>query len=376
MTPLQHIIVERIQREGPLSFADYMRMALYEPGHGYYVTGQAKMGWEGDYYTSTDIAAFFAHCMGRQLHLMWEKLGKLDPFIVLEQGAGRGDLASGVRTWAAQQAPDLHAALEYRTEDIRMGVDGTSGISQPGYPEQRVPWPEQRIPWNSPHVILSNELVDAFPVHIVEVRDKHLYELYVDAQEGQLFPVLDEPSSAEVASYLDNYKLPWTTYRDGWRAEINLDALRWLQRVANVLQKGYLLTIDYGDRARALYSPHRQHGTLACYYHHQMNEQPLARPGQQDITAHVNFSALIDEGRRHGLRLNAFTTQRQWLANMGIHTALEQLRTTQFAAMDTERATDRGQIARLQWMNQQQRVAALTDPTAMGNFKVLIMRRP
>ncbi|MEO8973082.1 MAG: SAM-dependent methyltransferase [Ktedonobacteraceae bacterium] len=366
MTPLQLLIIERIQREGPLSFADYMRMALYEPGHGYYVTGPAKMGWEGDYYTSTDITDFFANCMGCQLQLMWEKLGKPDPFIVLEQGAGRGDLASGVRSWVASQAPDLHTALDYRTEDIHMGVDATIDIlfNSSDAEESMV------------HVILSNELVDAFPVHIVEVRDKHLYELYVDAQDGHLFPVLDEPGSDEVASYLDNYKIPWATYRNGWRAEINLDALQWVQRAASILQKGYLLTIDYGDRARALYSSRRQHGTLICYYHHQTNEQPLARPGQQDITAHVNFSVLIDKGRQHGLRLNAFTTQRQWLENMGIHTALEQLRATRFAAMDTERASDKGQIARLQWMNQQQRVAALTDPAGMGNFKVLIMRRP
>jgi SAM-dependent MidA family methyltransferase len=366
MTPLQQHISERIQRAGPIPFAAYMRMALYEPGYGYYVTGQPKMGWEGDYYTSTDVADFFADCMGRQLQLMWEKLGKPDPFSVLEQGSGRGALASGIDSWAARQAPNLLAALNYRTEDIRMGVDVISDI-----PISELP----QVPEHSPHVILSNELVDAFPVHIVEVRDKHLYELYVDAQDGRLFPVLDEPSSTEVASYLDNYKIPWETYRDGWRAEINLDAFRWLQQIAKILHKGYLLTIDYGDKARTLYTPHRQYGTLICYYQHQANEQPLARPGQQDITAHVNFSALIDEGRRQGLRLNAFTTQRQWLENMGIRTALEQLRTTQFAAMDTERASNQGQIARLQWMNLQQRVSALTDPTGMGNFKVLIMRR-
>ena len=363
MTSLQQRIIERIQHEGPISFATYMRMALYEPGYGYYVTGQTKMGWEGDYYTSTDIADFFADCMGRQLQHMWERLGKPEPFNVLEQGAGRGDLASDVRNWAARQAPDLHTALDYRTEDIHLGVDVISATPL-------------RISWKRVHVVLSNELVDAFPVHIVEVRDKHLYELYVDAQDGRLFPVLDEPSSAEVAAYLDNFKIPWVTYRDGWRAEINLDALRWLRQVVNILQQGYLLAIDYGDKARALYSPHRQHGTLTCYYHHQTSEQPLARPGQQDITAHVNFSALIDEGRQQGLRLNLFTTQRQWLENMGISTALEQLRTTQFADMDTDRASDRGQIARLQWMNQQQRVAALTDSAGMGNFKVLIMRRP
>lgn len=366
MTPLQQRIVERIQREGPISFAAYMRMALYEPGYGYYVTGQPKMGWEGDYYTSTDVADFFAGCMGRQLQLLWEKLGKPDPFLVREQGAGRGALASGISAWAALHDHDLFNALVYPTDDIRMGVDVTSDIFWNGMETMKSRF----------HVVLSNELVDAFPVHIVEVRDKHLYELYVDAQDGRLFPVLDEPSSTEVAGYLDNYKVPWATYRDGWRAEINLDAPRWLQRVAAILRKGYLLTIDYGDKARALYTPHRQHGTLACYYRHQINEQPLARPGQQDITAHVNFSALIDAGRRQGLRLNLFTTQRQWLENMGIQTALEQLRTTQFAAMDTERASNKGQIARLQWMNQQQRVAALTDPNGMGNFKVLIMRRP
>lgn len=365
MTSLQQCIVERIRRDGPISFADYMRMALYEPGYGYYVTGQAKLGWEGDYYTSTDVAKFFADCMGCQLQRMWEKLGKPDPFIVLEQGARRGDLASGVRTWAAQQSPDLHAALDYRTEDISMGVDVTSDTPMPEHTQ-------------GVHVILANELVDAFPVHIVEVRDKHLYELYVDvdAQEGRLLPVLDEPSSAEVAGYLDNFQIPWATYGDGWRAEINLDALRWLQQVASRLKKGYLLTIDYGDRARALYTPRRMHGTLICYYRHHTNEQPLARPGQQDITAHVNFTALIDEGRRHGLRLNMFTTQRQWLENMGIHTALEQLRTTQFAAMDTERASDKGQIALFHWRNLQQRVAALTDPDGQGNFKVLIMQHP
>ncbi len=366
MTPLQQRIIERIRHEGPISFATYMRMALYEPGLGYYVTGQPRMGWEGDYFTSTDVADFFAACMGRQLQLLWEKLRRPDPFLVLEQGAGRGDLATGIRTWAAQQAPDLSAALDYRTADIRMGVDVIS----------RSPSPDIHTEEATFHVILSNELVDAFPVHIVEVRDKHLYELYVDEQDGRLSPVLDEPSSPDVADYLNHYSIPWRTYRDGWRAEINLDALRWMQQVIQMLRKGHLLTIDYGDKARALYSPYRRHGTLTCYYRHQMNEQPLAHPGQQDITAHVNFSALIDEGRQHGLRLNLFTTQRQWLENMGIHTALEQLRATQFAAMDTAPASDSGQIARLQWRNQQQRVSILTDPAGMGNFKVLLMRRP
>ncbi len=365
-TTLQQLIIERIQREGPISFADYMRMALYEPEYGYYVTGPARMGWEGDYYTSTDVSSLFAHCMGRQLVQMWELLERPDPFVVLEQGSGRGNLAQQIVTWAKQTSPALHIALEYRTEDIHMGRDAIQADE------------EKQV-----SVLLSNELVDAFPVHVVEKRDGHLYEVFVDIHHGRLHEVLDEPSSMEVATYLDGYSIPWSSYDDGWRAEINLDALRWMQRSAQLLggapikrkQHGFLLAIDYGDKARALYTHERQRGTLACYFQHQLTERPLVRPGEQDITAHVNFSALIDEGRRQGLRLHAFTTQKAWLEGMGLTEEVEQLRLTDFAAMDTERATDKGQTALLQWYTLRQRVAALTNLMGMGNFKVLVVKK-
>lgn len=364
---LQQLIIERIRREGPISFAEYMRMALYEPGYGYYVTERPKVGWEGDFYTSTDISPIFAHCMGRQLLQMWERMGQPCPFIVVEQGAERGHLATGVRAWAAREFPDFNAALDYRTEDIAAEQDAICLSSDTDVPS----------------VILSNELVDAFPVHLVEIRDKQLYEVYVDVERGRLCEVLDEPSSAEVANYLDTYKIPWNTYEDGWRAEINLDALRWMQQTSQRLlgssgtrkRHGFLLTIDYGDRARALYTRSCYRGTLACYFHHRLNEQPLLRSGEQDITAHVNFSALIDEGRRQGLRLHSFITQRLWLGNMGLYDELEQLRTREFAVIDSARATDQGQVALFQWRMLQQKAMALTEPHGMGNFMVLIMKR-
>src|SRR5438270_9523804 len=115
---LQQLIIEHIQHEGPLPFAEYMRMALYEPGYGYYVMGAAKMGWEGDYFTSTDVSTFFANCMGRQLYAMWEKLKRPNPFLIVEEGAGRGHLGEGVRAWAQREAPDFLAVLDYRVEDI------------------------------------------------------------------------------------------------------------------------------------------------------------------------------------------------------------------------------------------------------------------
>jgi SAM-dependent MidA family methyltransferase len=357
---LHQLISERIQREGPLPFATYMRMALYEPGYGYYVTGSAKMGWQGDYYTSTDGSTLFANCMGGQLHAMWEQLKCPSHFTVLEQGAGRGHLAEGVRAWALKEARAFHTALDYRTEDIYAGRDAL----------------DLELPGATPAIVLSNELIDAFPVHLVEKRGERLYEIFVDVQQdGRFCEVLGEPSTPEVAGYLDSFNIPWSSFEEGWRAEINLDALRWIQRTASLLRRGFILTIDYGDKARALYTAARKHGTLLCYFQHHANERPLQRPGEQDITAHVNFSALINEGRRLGMRLHKFTTQRLWLQSLGMQEELERRRIHEFAAADTERATDRGQVALLQWRDLQQRVAALTDPDGMGNFKVLIMRR-
>ncbi len=392
---LHQIINERIRREGPISFAEYMRMALYEPGYGYYMTGAAKMGWEADYFTSTDVSGLFANCMGRQLFAMWEKLKRPTHFIVLEQGAGRGHLAEGVRRWAQNEVPEFYEVLDYRAEDIREGEDvveerplrgwgqalqrrPTQGRGQapPLLYTNETPVSRVNVEEAMPLVVLSNELIDALPVHIVEKRGERFYEVFVDVQEeGRLCEVLDEPGTDGVAGYLDMYEIPWRTFEDGWRAEINLDALRWMQRTAGLVRSGFIMTIDYGDKARALYTSWRKRGTLLCFYKHQANERPLLHPGEQDITAHVNFSSLINEGRRVGMRLHRFTTQRLWLQSMGIEEELEQRRITEFAEADTARGTDRGQVALLKWRDLRQRAAVLADPGGMGDFKVLIMRR-
>ncbi len=127
-------------------------------------------------------------------------------------------------------------------------------------------------------------------------------------------------------------------------------------------RRGFILTIDYGDTARKLYIRHRHRGSLACYFHHQLTDRPLAKPGEQDITAHVNFTALINEGRQHGLRLHALTTQRQWLADMQIYEELEQIWQRDFAVIDQARASDQGQVALLKWYDLRQRAMALTAP--------------
>ncbi len=359
-SPLHQLIVERIQREGPLTFAEYMRVALYEPGYGYYVSGSAKMGWEkGDYITSTDISELFASCLGRQLCQFWEKLKRPTPFVVLEQGAGRGDLAVSVQAWAVREAADFAHALVYATADISSGQDSLHTTDQP-----------------AAHVLLSNELIDALPVHVVEIRDGQLYEVYVDCQDGRLHEIVSEPSSPQVAGYLDHAKIPWRSFPNGWRAEINLEAAHWLEQSVRVLRPhGFILAIDYGEKARELYVRDRRRGTLLCYYQHATNERPLHFPGEQDITAHVDFSALIEQGRALGLRLHTYTTQRQWLENCGLRAELETRRARDFALADSSRASDQGQVALLAWYNLRQRAAILTDPAGMGNFKVLVLRR-
>src|ERR1051326_5567311 len=365
MTEVEQRIRERIQREGPLSFADYMQMALYEPGCGYYVSGTQKMGWDGkDYFTSSDLSALFAACMGHQLQHMWEQLKRPAPFIVLEQGAGRGNLGQAIGVWTAKEAPDLCAALDYRLEDIRAGQDARD-----------TPAGNTSQDKMTPSVILSNELVDAFPVHVVEKHGDRLYEIFVAIREERLVETLNEPTNTALEEYLDHYGVPWHSYSDGWRAEINLDALRWMERAASLLKRGFLLTIDYGEKAKALYTTDRREGTLLCYYQHSVNDRPLARPGQQDITAHVNFSALIEEGRRHGLRLKALMTQRAWLQEMDIAGELEGLRLRDYGASVTQRASDEGQVALLRWYSLRQSAATLMDARGMGNFKVLVMMK-
>jgi SAM-dependent MidA family methyltransferase len=299
---------------------------------------------------------------------MWEQLGQPTPFTVLEQGAGRGDLGREICSWAAQEIPSFSAALDYHATDIHSRQDAL-----------------QSHPTDAsltPSVILSNELVDAFPVHIVQKHNERLYEVFVGMQDGRLSELLDEPSSQDVANYLDSYKIPWRTFEDGWRAEINLDALRWMAQAAHLLlgcslrpkRRGFILTIDYGDTARKLYTRHRYRGTLACYFHHQLTDRPLVRPGEQDLTSHVNFTALINEARRHGLRLQTLITQRQWLTDMQMYEELEQIRQRDFAIIDQARASDQGQIALLKWYNLRQRAMALTALEGMGNFKVMIVK--
>lgn len=375
-TPLGAALIAAIAERGPITFRDFMAIALYHAEGGYYTSDtRQRQGWEGDYLTSVDLHPLFGAALGRQLAQIWELFDRPDPFVVLEDGAGRGLLARDIAVWAGDPdgdaPPGFAAALHYRQRDMT--------------PTGRQEVPDGPAP--APHVILSNELIDAFPVHIIERTAADLAEIYVDVagatygsevagESPRLVERAGPLSTPELAAYLDRYAIDWRAMAPGWRAEINLDAERWMAETAQRLgSRGVVLTIDYGDTARQLYSPARRQGTLAAYRRHEVAEDPLALVGAQDLTAHVNFSALIAVGRSQGLRLAGLATQRDVLLALGIRADGDRLGSRLYPHATTARHTDAGQTDYLRLASLRHRIAALLDPAGMGGFRVLIQQR-
>lgn len=390
---LAAIIRDEIARTGPITFARFMALALYSPTLGYYAgggQGREPIGWEGDYFTSGDLHPLWGWCIARQLHQVWELLDRPPRFDVIEPGAGRGLLAREVWRYALTRAPEWVPSLHYTLADrapvespLRIAREArlTGELCALGAPEHATRWVsslDEAFPQGGIiGCVVSNELVDALPVHLVEKQGDTLAEVYVDLDTTveRLIERLGPPSSLAVADYLDAFGVPWRTYPDSWRSEVCLEAPAWMRQVATGLRRGIVLTLDYGDTARRLYTPLRRRGTLAAYFRHQLGENPLAHPGQQDLTAHVNFSALIQAGRAAGLRFVALTTQAAFLERLGIHEEAEALAARLFPYADSERQTSRGQLDYLRRASLRNAVATLLRPGGLGGFKVLLQHR-
>ncbi len=395
MAQLDEIIREEIRRAGPLTFARYMELALYHPTLGYYAgggVGREPVGWTGDFFTSGDVSPLWGWAIARQLHQMWELMDRPARFDVVEPGAGRGLLAASVWRYAVALDADWAAALRYTLLDRAPAEAPLRVARQRRLAEElaRIPAPVDGVRWLGSLAevtgrreravsgcVVSNELVDALPVHVVEKRDGALAEIYVAlAQDGErLVERLGALSLERVAGYLDRYKIPWRGYHDGWRAEVCLAAEDWMGEVAAALGRGFVLTIDYGDTARRLYTRDRRRGTLTGYARHQLSERPLADPGAQDITAHVNFTALARAGRAGGLRVAGLTTQAAMLTALGVREEAEALAARLFPHAESERHTDRGQAEYLRRAALRNAVATLLNPHGLGGFRALIQRR-
>lgn len=355
-SPLATVLQKSILAQGPLSFAAFMESCLYHPQYGYYMGARQRIGREGDFFTSSSVHAIFGQLIAKQLHQMWEILGCPADFIVAEQGAGTGHIALDILTALQADYPDFYSKLRYCiveiSEDNRFRQRELLVSHQ-----ARVSWCEQSDLSGMVGCYLSNELVDAFPVHLVEKREGKLLEVCVSVAHGTFYEILQEPTTEALSAYL---KWVGVELADGNRAEINLAAPSWLSNVAGLLQRGFVLTIDYGYLASELFAPWRTSGTLMCYYQHTTDDNPYIRIGEQDLTTHVDFSALIKAGEESGLQKLFYGDQCKFLLGLGFVDALLQ---AQASAVDPHHA----QALRLTLKN------LILPEGGMGEiFKVLI----
>jgi len=323
---LRRFIFSQIEKRGAVPFSQFMEWCLYHPDEGYYRSEEMEIGRDGDFYTSPCVHPLFGGLIAKQLSQMSERLGGAF-FDVAEQGGGKGFLCKDIFHWAKQKAPAFYERLRYHL------IEASPHLLKEQKEKLGEHQKEGKVFWIDPEAFeqgkaviegcfLSNELVDAFPVHQVIFDRGILKEVYVTQDRGQLKERWGELSDPRIASYFQSMDV---ALQEGQRAEVNLKALDWVEKVARCLKKGFVLTIDYGYLAKELYGPHRREGTLLCYYQHRSSVNPYERLGEQDMTSHVNFSGLIQKGEELGLHLTGFAPQYRFLLALGILQEMESL---------------------------------------------------
>jgi len=374
--PLCNRLSERITANSQrrISFADFMAIALYDPDYGYYATTGSAIGTAGDFYTSPHLGADFGELLAEQFVELWHLLDTPHPFTLVEMGAGQGILAADVLRYLYRQHYDCFEAVDYVLVEVSAAMRAEQQRRlKPLADSGQVRWCSwEELPPNSvTGCFFSNELVDAFPVHQVAIAQGQLREVYVTlAPESatdatpRFAETLGELSTPALAEYfqLVGVDLPSDRYPDGYRTEVNLAALDWVKTVADRLHRGYMITIDYGYPAQRYYSPTRTTGTLQCYYQHAHHSNPYLHIGRQDLTAHVDFTALERQGDRCGLETLGFVPQGLFLMALGLGDRLASL-------SYPEPGTEVNLTALLQ---RRDRLQALIDPLRLGSFGVLV----
>lgn len=354
-------LVERLRRRisdgGPLPFADFMAQALYDPEEGYYASSGPWTGERGDFLTSPTLHPAFGASLGEATRRLWVRAGRPSPWTVVEMGPGGGELARSLLAWSAAAAEADAGALAYG-EALRYVLVDPHPQAQ-SLQERRlrglapaVSWlarVEDLAPGSVVGVLLSNELVDALPVHRLRFRDGRLEELYVAAGPGGFEEVWAGPSSPTVRRAASRLR---PRPPEDQPFELGLAARAWLRACARALGRGYLLTLDYGEEAESLYSGRYPGGTLMAYRRHGTGS-PLAAVGYQDLTSRVDFTALRRVGRACGLWSAPLVTQRDLLLHLGWPPA---------SPPSTARAVPSATEA----------LRALVDPEGLGAVKVLL----
>lgn len=317
----------RIEREGPITFRDWMEAALYDSLEGYYQKpSRERWGRAGDYRTSPERSPLFAATFARYFAALYETLGEPDSWTIMEAGAGACHFARGILQTLRRDYQKVFKATRYIIDEASEDAREQSRLTLAPFAGQVAyrRLSELTSPFETV-VVFSNELLDAFPVHRVMMLDGHLRELRVGAEPrtGAFKWIPSEPSTARLSAYFESAGIRLC---EGQIAEVNLAAADWLATVASVIKRGYVITVDYGAEASELYSaPHRREGTLRAFSRHRFVENVLAHPGAQDLTTTVDWTNFKRAGLEHGLHAVSLEGQDQFLLRAGLLDQLERM---------------------------------------------------
>ncbi|WP_455216897.1 class I SAM-dependent methyltransferase [Kaarinaea lacus] len=352
----QHILQVIASEGGSISFKQFMELALYAPGLGYYSAGSHKLGREGDFVTAPEISPLFSRCLARAIRSVLQAM----PVVrILEVGAGSGIMAVDVMAELALLDIDVdeYANLE-RSADLAQRQRETVAQRIPQYSD-RFTWLSV-LPENFSGVVLANELLDALPVHRLIYQQGQWQELYVVAEEKEFRWQIGDLSDKRLAERLQDIQHRVGEPAEGYITEINLAAEDWLRSLLANLNNAVVVLIDYGQPRNVFYHPQRINGSLLCHYRHHAHEDVFAWLGLQDITAHVDFTAMADVALECDCRVNGYTTQAQFLLASGL--------TELLAGAENQQLLEQVELAA--------QVRKLTLPQEMGEtFKVMAISK-
>ena len=323
MSALIDRLHERIRSEGPITFYEWMKAALYDPEHGYYCrSDRERWGRQGDYRTSPERSVLFAATFARYFARLYKDLGSPPDWTIVEVGAGAGHFADTLLHTLQRHFPDVFSATRYFIDEA--SADSRSRA------QQRLACFGKQVQFQSlaelrplePGIIFSNELLDAFPVNRVILQADRLREFYVGINEGGSFDwITGEPSTERLSGHFASIGIELD---EGQIAEANLEIEDWTESSLQKIRSGYLIAVDYGAEASVLYSPaeHRE-GTLRAFHQHQFSSDVLASPGGQDITSSVNWTIVKMIGARNGFEVAAFERQDRFLLDAGLLDEME-----------------------------------------------------
>jgi SAM-dependent MidA family methyltransferase len=352
---------------GRIPFARFMELALYHPDWGYYHAAQRRPGRPGDFLTAPEAHPFFGITLARQVAECWERLERPDPFVVREYGPGVGGLAWDIIGGLQQEHPACLAALTYELveRNPQRVAEALAAFRGEGLGEVVCAVDPEEIDIRPPitGVILANEVADAFPVHRLIWQDGDLREGWV-TWDGTGFAeqIAELSSQARQANPAGMLRTNGISLQEGDRIEISPAAAAWFAAAASRLERGYVIVIDYGYPAAQLYQAHRLEGTVRAYRAHTVTDDAFANVGEQDLTAHVDFTALREAGERAGLTFAGQTNQAAFLTGLDMGSLMVAL------GQDPETTME-------EYLAAQAAVLRLIDPGSLGRFGVLLMAR-